>query len=108
MAVALPENAKPLGSYCQRMPKPRVGAKTTHISTLIRHATTGAPSASGERVRLRAVRWGRWWFTTDEWFSEFITALTTGPVRDDPPPRTPMERQRDSNAAEDELRDRGA
>lgn len=70
--------------YLARLPGARAGTKP-HRSTLIRAATRGVVGPGGAVVKLRAIRLGRSWMTTDEWFAEFLDALTPG----DAPPAQP-------------------
>src|SRR5207302_1262851 len=43
-----------------------------HPSTLTRHALTGVKLRDGTRVKLRAVKVGSRWMTTESWLREFI------------------------------------
>lgn len=66
---------KPMRDFRDQLPGHRKGSRC-HLSTLIRWATDGVKTPAGP-VRLRAVRVGCKWLTTDEWFQEFVAALTT-------------------------------
>lgn len=96
---------KPLKEYCSRIPGQSRGSKA-HVSTLVRHAMIGVRGPSGEQVKLRAVRFGHKWLTTDQWFAEFVAALTTGDDSSSSP-RTPSARRRAAEAADLELASRG-
>lgn len=78
------------------------GARTNgllHLSTLIRWCTRGVRMPDGSRVRLRAVRAGSRWLTTDAWVDEFIATLTTahtGGAEVATAPRPPSRRQSES------------
>lgn len=97
----------PLKAYCDRVPGHTRGSRK-HISTLVRFALKGVVAPNGQRVKLRATKLGNQWYTTDEWWSEFLAALTTSPTDPtDDTPRTPHQRTRASEAAERELVARG-
>jgi hypothetical protein len=98
---------KPLKSYCNRIPGHRSGTKA-HVSTLIRHATTGVRSPAGQMVKLQAVRFGNHWLTTDEWWGAFLNAISTVDTTTPAAPRSPIRRQREAELAEAELLARGA
>jgi hypothetical protein len=73
-----------------------------HLSTLLRWVLTGAKSATGELVRLEALRLGGRWVTTREALQRFAERLT--PSLYDPPdakqvPRLTKARQRASERA---------
>ncbi|HYH64401.1 MAG TPA: DUF1580 domain-containing protein [Urbifossiella sp.] len=97
-----------LSAYCDRIPGARRNART-HPSTLTRWCTSGVKLRDGSRLRLRAVRVGSRWMTTETWFNEFVVALTAAHVAPAPAagPRTPTERLKASRAADAELRSRG-
>lgn len=91
----------PLSAVRARFP----GARTNgflHLSTLIRWCTRGIRQPDGTRVRLRSIRAGARWFTTDQWVDDFVAALTLAAVGDEatsPAPRSPSRRQRESEEA---------
>ena len=99
-----------LRDYCGKIPGHRKGSRT-HISTLIRWATKGVKTPAGERVKLRAVRAGSKWLTTDEWFEGFIATLTTasqpGGDAAAAPIRSPAERNRAAADSVRQLDERG-
>lgn len=66
---------KPLRDFRDQLPGHRKGSRC-HLSTIIRWATEGVKTPAGP-VRLRAVRVGHKWLTTEVWFQEFVEALTT-------------------------------
>lgn len=66
---------KALKAYQECVPGHRGGSRC-HTSTFIRWATKGVKAATGEVVKLRAVRIGSKWLTTDEWFAAFVEATT--------------------------------
>ncbi len=72
----------PLRDFTSRLPGHRPGTRT-HVSTLIRFATDGAKGLGGGRVKLRAIRIGNRWLTTEAWFADFLDALTTGSDADE-------------------------
>jgi hypothetical protein len=59
----------------------------------------------GSRVRLRGVRAGSRWLTTDPWVDEFVAALTAAHTDSEPvpTPRSPVQRRRAAEAAGREL-----
>ena len=84
------------------------GARTNgllHLSTLIRWCTRGIRQPDGTRVRLRAVRAGSRWLTSDQWVDDFIAALTAAHIGEEAAtaPRSPTQRQHESEAAGREL-----
>jgi len=97
---------KKLSAYQDRVPGHRQNARL-HLSTLIRWCAVGVKLPDGGRLRLRAIRAGSRWLTTDEWFAEFLTALTVAHTADSgttsPPSRTPAQRQAASRRAAAEL-----
>ena len=107
-ALAEPPVLVPLKRYCDRVPGHTQGSRK-HVSTLIRFALRGVLSPAGtHRVKLRATKLGNQWYSTDEWFAEFLAALTTSPTDpDETASRTPAERARASSKAERELIARG-
>lgn len=99
--MAEPPVYRALREFCDRIPGSRGGR--THLSTLIRWATVGVKAPSGERVRLRAVRAGSKWLTTDVWFAEFMSALAPGETPPADPIRSPHRRTKAAEAADREL-----
>ncbi len=98
-----------LQDYQSRVPGHRDNTRT-HYSTLFRWVTKGVPTPAGGRVRLRAVKIGTKWCSTDEWFAEFVAATTAAAVPDaglSLPPRSPAARDRASAEAAAELKRRG-
>jgi hypothetical protein len=55
---------------------PNKGSKPVHVATLTRWILEGCRAKDGSRIRLRAVRFPAGWRTTDEWFAEFVDAIT--------------------------------
>ena len=94
-----------LSEYLSLIPSRRRNARL-HLSTMLRWCTLGVRMPDGSRLRLRAVRCGCRWATTDAWFAEFLQALTTAHIGAAPSagPRPPAERDRASRAAEARLR----
>lgn len=80
----IPTSLKKLGDFRDRVPGHRKNGRV-HLSTLGRWCSTGVQLPDGARLRLRAVRIGRSWLTTDEWFTAFVEALTAAY---DPAPTT--------------------
>src|SRR5262249_5972544 len=97
---------KKLSAYQDRVPGHRENARL-HLSTLIRWCAIGVKLPDGGRLRLRAIRAGSRWLTTDEWFAEFLTALTAAPTDDSGntsgPSRPPAQRMTASRRAAAEL-----
>jgi hypothetical protein len=94
------ETPIPLAEACRLIPPARSGRRT-HISTLVRWITHGAPGPQGERIRLEALRLGDRWVTTRQAIQRFAERLTP-PASDDqvsPPPRTPTARRRSHERA---------
>src|SRR5262245_46235670 len=91
-----------LGDYRDRIPGHRKNSRI-HLTTLIRWATKGVAAASGARIRLRAVRVGTKWLTTDSRFDEFVSAITAPaiPATASPAVRSSAQRNRDSDTASD-------
>jgi hypothetical protein len=98
---------RPLSAFRARFPGARANA-ALHLSTLIRWCTRGIRMPDGSRVRLRGIRAGSRWLTTDTWVDEFVTALTTAHTGGEvaSAPRPPARRQRESEAAGRELTQR--
>jgi hypothetical protein len=72
----------------------------THFSTAFRWITKGVPGATGERVRLEALRIGGRWWTSRPAFKRFAEATTPSlgaPIA--PVPRSTTARQRASEHA---------
>jgi hypothetical protein len=92
-----------LGRAAKLIPPARRGKKC-HISTILRWIVDGAKSATGETIRLEAVRLPRGWMTTVSALERFISALTPDVTADRPQhPRTPSARQRAAAAADRQL-----
>jgi hypothetical protein len=89
------ETPLPFAEACRLIPPGR-GGKRTHLSTLVRWVTRGAPGPQGDRIRLEAVRIGGRWMTSREAIQRFAERLT--PQLDEPPPPTPTARQRHAAA----------
>jgi hypothetical protein len=106
MAAAESPQLRPLRDYADRIPGHRRGTRT-HPSTLIRFCTAGVKAPDGTQIRLRAVRLGHRWLTTDEWFAAFLSALTPADGPTTVPVRSPAARTRAAAAAERELTARG-
>lgn len=96
MAAIVSPQLKALRDYRTKLPGHRKGTGT-HLSTLIRFCTSGKRTASGRLVKLRAVRLGSRWLTTDEWFDEFIAAFVA--EADGPAPSAPTSAPRTSAAS---------
>lgn len=108
MTETVPQHLRALREFCDRVPGHRRNSRT-HLSTLIRWATRGVKTPDGNRVRLRAVRAGAKWLTTDEWFALFLDALTTASQPSDEPHlapvRTPAARDRASVQSDQKLKE---
>lgn len=76
-------------------------------STCFRWTTTGARSASGERVKLECLRVGGRIVTTQAAVRRFLTRLTNGTTAPASSVRTPAQRRRDHERAEKELQAAG-
>lgn len=96
-----------LSDVRSRFPGARKNA-ILHLATMIRWCTRGIRQPDGSRVRLRAIRAGSRWLTTDAWVDEFIAVLTVAHIPDQgaPIPRSPTQRNRASQAAAKELAER--
>jgi hypothetical protein len=97
------ERAYNLSDLCQFVPPGRDGKKT-HLSTLLRWILKGVRTATGQLVKLEALRLGGRWICTRESLQRFAEALT--PHLDGDPlstPRTPGKRQRAAEAAGKQL-----
>jgi hypothetical protein len=93
----------PLAAAAKLVPPARSG-KRTHLSTLVRWITRGAPGPDGQLVRLDAVRLGSRWVTSRQALQRFAEALT--PRLDDTKgslPRSPRQRQQAADRAAKEL-----
>jgi hypothetical protein len=103
-ANTLPAYLK-LSDFANRVPGHKANARL-HISTLIRWCTRGVKLPDGSRLRLRADRVGSRWLTTNEWFAEFLSAMTTAhnPTSAGISPvfRSPHQRQQSSQKADEE------
>lgn len=101
MSETSTQQLKPLRDYLHRVPGHRRGTRT-NLSTGIRWATNGVKTATGEVVRLRAVRFGARWMTTDAWFDEFLGSFipcAVGAGNTSPEPPTPAQRRRQQEVA---------
>jgi hypothetical protein len=99
---------KKLSDYQDRLPGHRANRRL-HLSTLIRWCAVGVRLRDGSRLRLRAVRAGQRWVTTDEWLAEFLERTTTAatPAATVPPPSA-AKRDRAIEAAGRRLSEMGA
>jgi hypothetical protein len=99
---------KPLSEYLDRFPG-RKSDELIHLSTLVRWAVVGKRAPDGTLVKLEAYH-GAVWTTCDRWVDEFIERLKS-PGGDGttvvPAPRSPAERNRAADAADEELDDLG-
>jgi hypothetical protein len=95
---------KKLSSFRDRIPGHRQNSKL-HLATLTRWCLRGVQLPDGTRVKLRAVRVGCRWLTTDAWFDEFVTALTLAHngCGDTQIPRSPAQRMKAAEAVGREL-----
>jgi hypothetical protein len=88
---------------------PGRGNERVHPASVARWITIGVGTPNGERVKLRAVRIGRRWMTTDAWIADFIAAMTAASIPEsDASIRSPAERSRASSRAAAELAAAGA
>ena len=69
------EQPIPLAEAARLVPPGRSGRKT-HLSTLVRWITAGAPGPGGQRIRLEALRLGGRWVTTCAAIQRFAESLT--------------------------------
>lgn len=97
---------RPLSYFSERIPGSK-GAECVSPSTMTRWVMRGVKGATGHTVRLRAARVGGRWLTTDEWFDDFVTALSASPEGEDAV-RTPSEIRRAADEAGRELEAAGA
>jgi hypothetical protein len=90
----------PLAAATKLVPPGRNG-KRTHLSTLLRWILRGARAASGEIVKLEALRLGSRWVTSAQALQRFAERLTpkTGDACPSPQPRSPAAPQRGGEAA---------
>ena len=104
MNTATVDQLRKLSAYQNKVPGHRANARL-HLSTLIRWVVTGVKVPDGSRLRLRAVRAGSRWLTTDEWFAEYLDALTAAhAVVPTQPTRSPAVRNAATAQAGEELR----
>lgn len=99
----------PLSYYLSRLPAHRGGGRP-HPSTAIRWVIRGLPLPGGGRVFLKAHRVGARWLTNDQWWGEFVAALTAAHLPhggDGAGPRKATDRIRASELAERELKAAG-
>ena len=79
-----------------------------HPSTWVRYCNRGVRLPDGTVLRLRALRVGATWLTTDDWVAEFVAAQTAAHAPAPPTgTRTPGERDRASHAAAARLKELG-
>ena len=84
------------------------GGRPASLSCVLRWILTGARGPSGERVRLEAVRLGSRWITSQEALQRFAERLTPRlDAADQPTPRGPAKRHRDSDRAAEQLDELG-
>src|SRR5262245_44373289 len=101
MIDLLTETSLSLTEAARLLPRGRRNRKP-HFSTLLRWILSGAKSATGELVRLEALRLGGRWVTTHEALQRFAARLTPsldGPPNAPPPRRSTKARQRASEQA---------
>jgi hypothetical protein len=86
------------------------GGECVSPSTLWRWAMKGCRVAGGHRVKLKVVRAGVRWFTTESAIAEFMEALSTSPTAEVPSNehRSPQARRKAADAAARELIANGA
>ena len=87
------------------------GSKFVGPSTPFRWSTKGVKTASGEVIKLEAVRVGTRWLTSRSAVARFVAALTAAATPQSKvaePARTPTQRQRAADRAASELKRRGA
>jgi hypothetical protein len=90
-----------LAAAARLLPSNRRG-RPVSLSCILRWVLDGAPTPSGERVRLEAIRLGGRWLTSVPALERFAAAQT--PKLDTPPaPRSPTARQRAAERAGQEL-----
>jgi len=80
----------------------------THLSTVLRAITKGLKSATGERIRLEALRVGGRWITSREAVERFTARLTSAALDHDgkgaePPLRSSRQRARELARVDREL-----
>lgn len=92
--------------FCDKLPG---NGKTKRLNpaTILRWINDGVRSTEGEVVKLRAVRVGGRWMSTDAWFDEFMGRLSTPTVPVEKP-RAPAKRKRAAKDAGKRLRAAGA
>lgn len=102
------ETLVPLHDACKLIPPGRNGRRT-HLSTLLRWILKGSKGPEGQTVRLEGVRIGGRWLTSREALQRFAEGLTPHPSDEKPPnsPRTPTQRRRADEHADEELRQLG-
>lgn len=104
-----PQSYRRLSEFQGRLPGHRKNQRL-HLSTLIRWCSSGVKLRDGTRLRLRAVRVGSRWLTTEAWWQAFTDALTAAHRPSDPPPalvRSPAERATAADAAGARLKSLG-
>jgi hypothetical protein len=80
---------------------------SVHPATVTRWIIKGVRNGHGQRVFLQAVRSPAGWLVRPEWIDQFLKACTAGRTDSTPPPRTPTQRQRDAERAEEKLKQMG-
>lgn len=99
-----------LGQAAKKFPGSR-GADRLHPATISRWIVRGVVAPDGRRVRLEALRVGHRWLTSSGALARFADALAHALAAGQDAPaaaRTPTQRQRASERAEEELRKLGA
>jgi hypothetical protein len=97
-------HGKSLSQATRLFPSYRKGRPVT-LSCVLRWVTEGVRGPDGNRVRLEAARLAGRWITTPQAIARFIQAQTPtlNGQADEPAPRAPSARQRDSARAAAEL-----
>ncbi len=87
----------------------RAGKPRLHPSGVVRWIVEGVRLPDGSRLRLRAIRAGSKWLTSEEWLAEFLDAQTRAALgRAAGETRTPTAAQAAAEAAGRELQAIGA
>jgi hypothetical protein len=71
-----------------RLLPPGRSGRPVHIATLIRWITNGTRTRDGRTVRLKAVRMGSRWLTSQSWLDEYAASLTPAYSVEGPRPST--------------------
>ena len=103
---------RPLTHYLDRLPGHR-GGRRPHPSAALRWVRDGSPLPDGTRARLRAVRIGSRWLTTDGWWNAWVEQLTQAHTPADGQVlgagvRSPTQRKKAADAAVRALEELGA